>query len=395
MTIVWFCLALLINPTTAPSDLPPTGPALAEPHWPIGVRLPDELAGNRRRRSAHRADVLVWVPDPLERLRAVLIVPDNTDSKHFAEHPPLRERLARQGVAIVYLRHFRTGFEHTKSDPPPEPDNLLKLMPHLADATGLPAFEHAPWITFGKSSRGEFPFRAAWLYPKRVIAGVTYHGETPTWPIPDWAGGQEESVLYVALNGQTEWEGTWYRHVRPCLLNYRATTRWLPHQVVLRGIGHGNYPDGHGTPGWDKPVAPDQISVKRAWDYLALFIDKAIDLRLPPDADPAQGPVTLRQVDPDQGVLVHKRAIEVRLQMRWMALWTRGERYNIVAWPEFREDQFDPDPQPLADADLIRPAGQVDPAQRGDWFWLPDEETARAWLALHTPPPGEPAPKGP
>ena len=44
----------------------------------------------------------------------------------------------------------------------------------------------------------------------------------------------ERNVLHVSLNGETEWGGTWNRHVRPSLLNYRAQSSWLPHLAVAQ-----------------------------------------------------------------------------------------------------------------------------------------------------------------
>ena len=90
-------------------------------------------------------------------------------------------------------------------------------------------------------------------------------GETPTWPIPAYAKPQTGSILYVCANGQEEWDGTWYRHVRPNPLNRRATTGWLAHQTVARGVGHGNYTDAHGSKGWGQPVPKDTLSVLRVW----------------------------------------------------------------------------------------------------------------------------------
>ena len=57
------------------------------------------------------------------------------------------------------------------------------ILEDFTKETGIKEIEHAPWVVFGKSSRGEFPFRAAWVFPDRVIASVTYHGETPRWPV--------------------------------------------------------------------------------------------------------------------------------------------------------------------------------------------------------------------
>ena len=284
-----------------------TEPAsLAElPFWPLGLQLSDELGGTMSKAGPAKADVMVWTPPGAKRIRAMLIIPNNSDSKDFGQHPPLREALARHEAGIVYLRSFQTGIEHV-AEAPADPDRIFKVLDIVAEAAGIAEFRYAPWITFGKSSRGEFPFRMAWLFPKRTIASVSFHGETPTWPPLPWARLKDETILEVNANGETEWGGTWFNHVRPNLLNYRARTAWLPHQVVSWGVGHGDYPDE--TSGRNDPTP--RMRRAQVWDYLAMFIDKAIDLRVPKDTYPTAGPVELKQVDPSTGYLIDPFAVE-------------------------------------------------------------------------------------
>lgn len=362
--------------------------SLAEPHWPIGLRLSDEFVGARAaKRKNRKADVLIWLPPKAEHIRAMMVVPNNTDSKDFHMHAPLRKVAAKHEVGIVYLRHFWTGIEyhHSKpvSTPPAAPDRVVKLLGHIAEVTGMPEFRYAPWITFGKSSRGEFPFRMGWIYPKRTIASISYHAETPTWPIPDWAASQDQSILHVNANGQNEWSGTWYRHVRPSLLNYRANTPWLPHQVVASGVGHGNYVDAHGSDGWGKPVPDGKMSVLRVWDYLTLFVDKALTLRLPEKGYPTTGPLKLRQVNPASGYLIYPRAPEELLEMKWMAFRYKDGAYQIIPWPEEKHPVHDKRQGQTDPELLMRKVSEVPRPERQKYFWVPDREQAEAWLKLH------------
>ena len=164
----------LVGPAAAQApkaepDTADTNASLAEPPlWPLGWRLSDELVGERNARKKVRpADVMVWIPPGVKHIRAMMLIPANTDSKNFHEHEPLRQVAAKHQVGIVYLRAFYTGIEYHHSKPvetpPAAPDNILKLLDIVAEATNMPEFRHAPWITFGKSSRGEFPFRMGWL----------------------------------------------------------------------------------------------------------------------------------------------------------------------------------------------------------------------------------------
>lgn len=373
--------------TKLPAPAGAKAPAsLAElPHWPVGMKLPSALTADWRpakRKFASRAEVLVWTPPKAKRIRAVMLIPNNTDSKHVGEHAAVRDVAARCELAIVYLRRF-DGKVIERSDPPTQAGQLQAALDAVAERTGIVEFRHAPWITFGKSSRGRFPFRATWQFPKRVIASISYHGETPTWPMESWSRVKDESVLHLAINGQDEWSGTWYRHVRPCMLNYHANTSWLTHQVVLHGIGHGNYPDMHGSKGWGKAVPEGRISCLRVWDYIALYIDKAMKLRVPAGAYPTAGPTRLKQVDRNNGYLVHPRAPEELLGMKWHAFRYKDGAYRVIPWPDEKHPVLDPDPGNVEAKLLIRRAADVPEDQRRKLFWLADRELAEAWLKLH------------
>lgn len=285
------------------------GQSLPEAQWPMGWVLPAELAPDRKpTKGPPKADVLVWWPEGADKIRAFFLVPNNTDLKPMNESAALRAVAARHECAIVYLRYYPTGIESEKGEPP-DLTRIPALLEFLVERTGRAEFRHAPWVAFGKSSRGKFPFRLAWWFPERTIATVVYHGETPTWPVAPSARLGAETILHLNVNGETEWGGTWFHHVRPALLNYRAQTRWLPHLAVAKDIGHGDYPDAHGGPGWGQEFA-GQVTCRRVWEYIALFVDKALTLRLPRDRYPTDGPLTLRTVDEATGYVVDPFAVE-------------------------------------------------------------------------------------
>jgi len=330
--------AMSASATASAAATQPAASLAEPPEWPIGFAIPDAMGGKRPAKGPDRADILIWLPDGAKRIRAMLIIPNNSDSKAFGEHAATRKVAAKHEMAIVYLRNFATGFEHRKT--PPESDAMAELMALVSRHTHINEFVHAPWVTFGKSSRGEFPFRMAWLYPDRTIASITYHGETPTWPIPDWARLNGQTILSVNANGESEWAGTWFGHVRPSLLNYRATQNWLSHIVVVKGVGHGDYIDTHGSSGWGKPVPPGAVSCLRVWDYLALFMDKAVGLRLPPGEYPTEGPLALRQVDEASGVLIDPFAVETLFKVPRLPLREKGGVFLVGEVEEKPVDGF-------------------------------------------------------
>ena len=362
--------------------------SLAElPHWPVGFKLPEELTvgwrGHDRMHKSPTAHILVWTPPGAKRVRAAMLIPNNSDSKIVGEHAAIREVAAKHEIGIVYLRSVDGSVVEWADPPKAAEKTFAALLDLVAKKTGIAEFRHAPWITFGKSSRGRFPFRTTWWFPKRVIASISYHGETPTWPMQSWSRVKDESVLHLAVNGQDEWSGTWYRHVRPCLLNYHANTSWLTHQVVLYGVGHGNYADAHGSKGWGKDVPDGLISCLRAWDYIALYIDKAMELRVPKGAYPTDKPTQLKQVDRNSGYLIHPRAPEELLGMKWHAFRYRDGAYRTIPWPDEKHPVLDPNPGKVDKKLLIRRAADVPEAERRKLFWVADRQQAEAWLKLH------------
>jgi hypothetical protein len=365
------------------------GKDLAElPKWPVGFKLtPETYKGwkhEKKMTTRNKAHVLVWTPPKVKKVRAVFLIPANTDSKHVGEHDALRKVAAKHKIGIVYLRSFDGSIVERTNPPKDANDTFKDVLKQVAEHTGVETYRYAPWITFGKSSRGRFPFRTTWWFPKRVIASVSYHAETPSWPMKDWSKVKDESVLHVAINGQHEWSGTWYRHVRPSMLNYHENTNWLTHQLVLHGVGHGNYVNMHGSKGWGKPVPDDKISVLDVWDYIALYMDKAMQLRVPEDTyATADEPVKLKQVDRSKGYLIHPRAPEELLGMKWMAFRHKDGKYQIIPWPDEKHPVLDTTQGDVDKELLIRRATDVPKDKRDKYFWVADHEQASAWLKLH------------
>ncbi len=296
-------LALPVQGENTPAPVPSVG-ADGLLGWPYAFQVPEKLGGTISTNvTLKTADLLVWTPPGAKRIRSIFVIPNNSDSKDFGQCEALRKAAVKAEMGIVYMRRFDTGIEWELKGPP-DTRRLPDLMTFVAEATGIAEFRYAPWITFGKSSRGSFPYRVAWLWPERTIASVTYHGETPTFPEAAWAQLKDQTILEVNANGETEWGGTWFVHVRPSLLNYRARKNWLAHQVVAWGVGHGDYPEEAKTP------LSARIARQRIWEYLALFIGKANELRVPKDKYPTESPVELKTVDEAGGYLIDPFAVE-------------------------------------------------------------------------------------
>jgi len=292
--------------------------------------------------------------------------------------------VARYDGVLLFLQHFPVSL--FEGDRPLENAEAIVtgLFQHIETTTGVSGISTAPWITIGKSSRGRFAFRPAWLFPERTIATISYHGETPPWPLPDWAeSAARHSILHLNINGLTEWAGTWYRHVRPALLNYNSQTRWLAHQAVIYGVDHGYYVDYYLYPNFRKEMPKDHrhIRVTDVWDYMAAFIETALKLRLPPEGESDAG---LRDVSRDSGILLHPRVFEELLGLKWFALRSSEQGiYQLIPWPDEPTPVFAETQGVIAPENLVRQAASPRGENLNGWYWMPDRDLLRAWLRLH------------
>ena len=357
--------------------------------WPLQMHLSDPVVEKlkeisersyeryKNRKADGQMAVLVWTPPEAERIRGVLIITILAHSIYFGEHEATREVAKRHEMGIIYLR---SGVDRKL---------IPGILEQIADRTGIDEYRHAPWITWGMSANGRFPTYMSWAHPERSIASIVWHGEVPPWGgdyPPEWARFGHRH-LHVNLNGQSEWARTWHRHVRPGLLNYRKHKGWLPHQVVAPGIGHGDHPGGSlgQQRGYtvekteDDPVR--RMSRMAGFDYMAMFVDKALELRLPEESYPTDGPLELQQVDAEQGYLIHPRAVEELIDEPWRPLeWDEQRDEYIIDPDESGDAEVDRDP---LDKPLIQPAGAVEPENRKHMFWVADRELAEAWWKLH------------
>lgn len=357
--------------------------------WRFGFDFPASMlaswsAGARRRaqRCAPVPHVQVWLP--AGAVRALLLIPNNTDLVEIGCCAAMRTVAEAHGIGVIYLRAWDADLFESEAEPTAARPMLAWMLTEAARLADCPAVVHVPWLTIGKSSRARFAFALAWAYPGRVIASVVYHGETPTWPTPAWAGAAVDQVWHLNVNGLTEWDGTWYRHVRPSLLNHHHHTAWLTHQVVLAGIAHGRYADDSRAPGWQQPVADGLVSCQSVWAYIATFYAAAMQARVPAGASSVAGPVSLSAIDPQTGWLIHQRAIEELLGLKWMALRGGGAHpYATVPWPDEATPVFDQQQGAVPVAELIQPAERMPLAERADWWWLPTHGLVAAWLQLH------------
>ena len=135
--------------------------------WPISYQLPeslfelwgsvDERALQQYRKSIQldQQHVELWIPPESQRIRAILLIANNTDSYLIGEHPAVREVAGRQHMAIMHFKAVPGALiEHVPAEGPKVAARSMEIiLNQAAELSGIDDLRHAAWITLGKSSR--------------------------------------------------------------------------------------------------------------------------------------------------------------------------------------------------------------------------------------------------
>lgn len=265
----------------------------------------------------------LWIPEDCRRVRAVVVGQHNMIEQGILEHATMRRTLAALGVAEVFIvPRFDPVFRFDLG----AGERFQEVMRSLASESGYDELASAPVIPIGHSACASYPWNFAAWNPGRTLAVLSIKGDAPQTdltgsgrPNPDWGPRNIDGVPGLMVMSEAEW---WDARLAPAI-RFRTAHPAAP-IAVLADVGHGHF---------------DATDVLVEW--LATFIRKAAEARLPVD-----GSTRLRPVDPTQGWLVD----------RW-----RGDeplRASAASFADYRGD-------------------------RAEAFWCFDEEMARATEALY------------
>ncbi len=224
------------------------------------------------------AEAFLWVSPKAPQVRGVVMGGGNTlMERPFMQDPPIRAACAEEGLALVFL----TGGLGR--------GDLRQVLDDLAKASGYREVSVAPLLFVGHSAGGPQAKARAIQFADRCFGLVQHRGGAP--------GGQEPlppgipALMMVGQfdefggtmrteEGREQWQGA-----RNALAAYRAADeRNLGSLVVEPGAGHFAY-------------SPRNAA------YLAPWLRKAAEARIPDWPADAAKPVTCRKVDHRSGWL--------------------------------------------------------------------------------------------
>jgi len=247
-------------------------------HWSIPVKSEQPENGPAR--------AWLWIPPDCEKVRGVVVAQHNMEEISILENPRFRAALAEMNFAEVWVAPF---FDHLFRFNEGAGDTFEGLMNDLADQSGYAELKYAPIVPMGHSAAASWPYYFAAWNPGRTLAALSVSGQWPYFRdknfAPDiWGDRTIDFVPCLETMGEYEsandWsrEGLWERQQHP----------HLP-LSMLANPGQGHFAATDAKVG-----------------YLALYLKKAVEYRMPKVWDVTSAP-KLIPIDPIKtGWLVDK-----------------------------------------------------------------------------------------
>lgn len=274
--------------------------------------------------SNGQAKAFLWIPPDCNKVKAFIFSQNNMEEQSILENQQFREAMGKLGIAEVWVSpSFDLFFRFDQG----AGNTFDTIMKDLALTSGYAELNYTPFIGLGHSAAASNPYYMAAWNPDRALAAISVSGQWPYFRHPAFAPDiwGEKTIDYI-----------------PCLETmgeYEAASSWSAEGLKERQA-HPLMPLSMLA----NPAQGHFAATTEKIGYIALYIKKAMQYRLPRITPVGQAP-KLIPVDPTKtGWLIDK--------------W----RYNQL---------------PSAPA---APVGKYtgDAAQA---FWFFDEEIARATVA--------------
>ncbi|MDO7846257.1 hypothetical protein Q5H92_07815 [Hymenobacter sp. M29] len=267
------------------------------------------------------AQAFLWIPPTCRQVRGVVLAQFNMEEVAILEDPHFRQEMGELGFAEIWVSPaFNPRFDFTKG----AGESLNAMLDSLASKSGYAELKTAPLVPMGHSAAASAPYYLAAWAPERVLACLSVSGQWPYFRdkqfAPDiWGSRTVDYVPSLETMGEYEAAATWSARG----LKERQEHPLTPLSMLACPA------EGHFA----------TTATKSA--YLAFYIKKAAQYRLPAHSPKGQPPV-LRPIDPTKtGWLAEK--------------WVPNQVPSVPAAPV---DRYTGDPTQA--------------------FWFFDEEHARA-----------------
>jgi len=254
----------------------------AEWQWSVAVPSVSDRAGETPR-------AFLWIPTNCRQVRAVVFGHHNMEEIGVFENAAFRETLTKLGFAEVWVAPaFDRNFRFDKG----AGEKFDAMMAALAEQSGYAELTNAPLVPCGHSAAASMPWYISAWKPERVLCALSFSGQWPYVPDPDWAPPYADHSIDSVPGLVTQGEYEWADERIPQGLAIKNAHPLMPMSAL------GCPADGH------------FVALDEKIEMLALYLKKAAQYRLPRKI-PAGGLVKLNSIDVTKtGWLVERYATD-------------------------------------------------------------------------------------
>lgn len=218
----------------------------------------------------------LWIPPGCQRVRAVVVGQHNMEEEPIFEHPKFRAALAELGFAVVWVT---PGWDLFFRFDQGAGEKFEEMMTALAAESGYAELATAPIVPLGHSAAASYPWNFASWVPERTLAAISVSGQWPYYVdknTPDWGGRKVDGVPGLVSMGEFEAAES---RAGTGLQQRSDQPNTALSMLANPGAGHFD-------------VSDEKV------EYLAFYLKKAAQHRLPATAPGGNTPVKLKPIDP-------------------------------------------------------------------------------------------------
>jgi hypothetical protein len=243
--------------------------------------------------------VWLWLPGTVTTgggLRGLITASATVAEESFVLNQEVRTAATNSQLGILFfnpsaITAFGTG---GASGIDADTTFFLRALDKMANASGFAAVRHCPWFTMGHSTGSAFARNLPWWKPERCLGALVFKGGAIT--APSWSNKLIAEVPLLGMSGQFEEYGPngGCSNPRDNDANYRATAEDIIRlrQNAPRQLGFATMLPGEGHFAFARPEGAQ---------FVAMFIEKCAQYRLPLGVYADNGPVTLNAIDEQTG----------------------------------------------------------------------------------------------
>lgn len=266
-------------------------PSSTAAEWQWSTEIGSHLSGETG--SCPRA--FLWIPPGCREVRGIVVGMHNMQEEGILEHPHFRKVMQEIGFAEIWITPGLDPLFDPSKGSQLQFDEALDSLARISGYTGI---NLAPIVPIGHSAYASYPWNFAAWNRERTLAILSVHGDAPLTnltgcgrPNLDWAGRSTAGIPGLMVMGEYEW---WEDRLTPAIA-YQKSHPDAP-VSLLADAGHGHFDHS------------DMLV-----EYLALFIRKASEYRLPETASP-DGSFKLKEIDPEKGWLADRWRMEAEAE---------------------------------------------------------------------------------